>query len=86
MARNNKTYKKQYKKQYKTRRSSRNNVMRGGTIVGDLKNNFLTLKNNFTNNVTTQVKTKLSLYKIRAMERFNKAKNIFTRKINCFKS
>ena len=53
--------------------------MRGGTIVGDLKNNF-------TNNVTTQVKTKLSLYKIRAMERFNKAKNIFTRKINCFKS
>lgn len=82
MARNKKTYKKKYRK----RTSSRRHIMRGGTILGDLTNNFDTLKNNFTNNVTTQVMTKFSLFKESTMERFNKAKDAFTRKLNCFKT
>ena len=60
--------------------------MRGGSILGDLKTNFDTLKNNFTNSVTTQVATNVSAIKERAMQRFNKAKEVFTRKMNCFKN
>jgi|LakMenEpi03Aug12_release.lakeMendotaPanAssembly.Ray.scaffolds.fasta_scaffold2816589_1 hypothetical protein len=82
MARNKKTYKKHYRK----RTLSQHNIMTGGSILGDLKSNFDTLKNTFTNDVTTQVMTNFSLYKERAMERFNKAKDIFTRKMNCFKT
>jgi len=60
--------------------------MRGGSILGDLKTNLNTLKDNFTNSITTQVATNLSTIKERAMQRFNKAKEVVTSKMNCFKN
>ena len=78
--------KKTYKKQYRTRRSSRRIHMRGGSILSDLTSNFQTLKSNFTNNITTQVTSKLSAIKEQAIQRFNKTKDAITRKVNCFKT
>lgn len=82
MARRKKTYKKQYRKI----RSSRRRHMRGGSILSDLTSNFQTLKSNFTNNITTQVTSKLSAIKEQAIQRFNKTKDAITRKVNCFKT
>jgi hypothetical protein len=81
MARKQKTYKKNHRK----RRYSRRRHMKGGSILGDLANNFVSLKNNFTNGVTSKVSTNFSMIKDRAMQRFNKASEAITKKISCIK-
>ena len=82
MARNKNRTKKRNKNNYRKRGTLRHKHMRGVTILGDLSNNFTTLKNTFTNNMTTQAMT----YAERAKQRFTKAKDAITKKINCIKS
>jgi len=81
---NKKTYRKQ--KQHRKRRFSRRKPMSGGSILSDLTSNFQTLKSTFTNNITNQVTTNLSALKAKALLRYNNAKDVVTRKINCFKN